>query len=266
MKTSGECGTALITGASSGIGKELALIHASNGGGLVLAARREQALQDLKSEIDSRYSVPVELIVVDLSTETGPRELYETVKKRGLEIEILVNNAGVGGHGAFFERDLDSNLKMVDLNVKALMTLTNLFLQDMNAAGTGKILNVGSTAGMVPGPLNATYHATKAFVNSFSQAIADEMRHSGTTVTVLAPGTVETEFFKTADMADVRGTQEKMATAESVARIGYDAMMRGDLFVVNDWKLNLLLRYVIPFVPRRTVLRRARRFAEKKTV
>lgn len=263
MDNTGHPGRALITGASSGIGRELARIHASKGGGLILTARRENALQSLKEELESKHAIQVEIIAIDLSTSRGPEELYNQIKARNLSTEILINNAGFGGHGEFSGQDLAHNLQMVDLNIKALMILTHFFLQDMLTAGKGRILNVGSTAGMVPGPLHATYHATKAFVNSFSQAIASEVKKTGITVTALAPGTVATGFFEKADMGGFRSPKQ-MATPESIARIGYEAMMKGRLFVINDWKLNLLLRYIAPFLPRKLILQAAKRFSKTR--
>lgn len=262
MGTSSIPGTALITGASSGIGKEFARIHASRGGNLILTARRKDALEALREELERDHSIQAETIPLDLSTDTGPQELHNEIKRRNLTVDILINNAGFGGHGAFAEQDLQQNLHMVDLNIKSLMSLTHLVLNDMIAQGKGRILNVGSTAGMIPGPLHATYHASKAFVNSFSQAIASELKDTGITVTALAPGTVATDFFEKADMGGFRSPKQ-MASPQSVARIGYDAMMKGKLFVINDWKLTLLLRYITPFVPRNIILDAARQFSER---
>ena len=256
---------ALITGASSGIGRELARIHCSRGGNAILVARRKEKLEELKDELETSHSISAYVIEMDLAAENGAIDLFKQIKELGIEVDILINNAGFGGHGLFHERDLAWNLKMVDLNIKALVTLTHLFLQDrIERNKGGKILNVGSTAGMVPGPLQATYHATKAFVNSFSQAIANEVADKNITVTVLAPGAVATEFFETADMTEARGPQESMATPQSVAKIGYDAMMNRELIAVNEWKLKFLLRFILPFLPRRMVLNMARQFGEKE--
>ncbi|MFQ6548717.1 SDR family NAD(P)-dependent oxidoreductase [Aestuariibius sp. 2305UL40-4] len=256
--------TALITGASAGIGKELARTHAAKGGDLIIAARREDALQELKSEIEGKNGTKVHVYAADLGTPDGAKAVWEQIKADGLTVDYLINNAGFGGHGLFHEQDLDRMLAMVDLNVKSLMTLTHLALKDMVAKGSGRILNVGSTAGMIPGPLQATYHATKAFVNSFSQALANEVQDKGVTVTVLAPGPVKTEFFDVADMKGAKGAQGDIASAEEVARIGYDAMMKGELVVINDKKLRFMLDWLVPFLPRRKTLSMARDFAEKQ--
>ena len=246
--------TALITGASAGIGKELARIHAASGGDVILVARRALELEALKKDLEAAHDISATVISADLTTPDGPKTLYESLKSQGLSVDMLINNAGIGGHGFFHERDLDWNLAMVDLNVKALMSLTYLVLQDMLARGSGKILNVGSTAAMIPGPLHATYHASKAFVSSFSQALANELQGKGVTVTMLAPGPVATDFFDVSDMRKVKSIQRNMASAADVAKVGYDAMMRGELLAFNDWRLKFLLDWVVPLLPRRAAL------------
>ncbi|MEM8748916.1 MAG: SDR family oxidoreductase [Pseudomonadota bacterium] len=256
--------TALVSGASAGIGLEIARYHAKLGGDLVVVARREDKLQELKKELEAERGITVHVVTADLQADDGPQQVYDKVKAEGIEIDYLINNAGFGGNGHFHEVDLVKNLGMVDLNIKSLMTMTNLFLKDMVERGSGRILNVGSTAGMVPGPLHATYHGTKAFVNSFSFALAEEVRNKGVTVTLLAPGPVKTEFFDKADMANTNGVRDSKP-ADEVARMGYEAMQLGDLLVINDWKLSLLLQWVVPFLPRRQVLAMARKFAEKSS-
>lgn len=257
--------TALITGASAGIGKELARIHAAKGGDVILVARRADDLNMLKEEVEHAYGIRAVAMAIDLSTPAGPKMLYQGLKSEGLKVDILINNAGVGGHGFFHERDLDWNLAMVDLNVKALMALTHFILQDMVADGKGKILNVGSTAAMIPGPLHATYHASKAFVNSFSQALANELDGKGVTVTMLAPGPVDTDFFDVSEMRKVRSIQRDMASAADVAQVGYEAMIRGDLVAFNDRRLKFLLDWVVPLLPRWQALRSVRRVFDTST-
>lgn len=246
--------TALITGASAGIGKEFARVHAARGGDVILVARRETALEELKTTLEKAHGITATVIAADLSVPDGPKTLYKSLKSQGLSVDILINNAGFGGHGFYHERDLDWNLSMVDLNVKALITLTHLVLQDMLARGSGMILNVGSTAAMIPGPLHATYHASKAFVSSFSQALANELEGKGITVTMLAPGPVATDFFDVADMRKVKSIQRDMARAADVAKIGYEAMMRGQLIAFNDRRLKFLLDWIVPLLPRRKSL------------
>lgn len=224
---------ALITGASSGIGKEIAYIHAQAGGDLVLVARRQDLLNTIKSDIESTYSVTVTTIIKDLSKPGAGEDLYQEIKKQNLSIDYLVNNAGYGGMGAFHERDWATDLAMIQLNIVALTTLTRLFLNDMVAQGRGRILNVSSTAGLTPGgPLQAIYFATKAFVTSFSNAIAEELNGSGISVTQLLPGPTETEFAKVANLTKTK-LFAKTFSATKVARDGYHAMLKGKRSVIS---------------------------------
>ena len=247
--------TALITGASAGIGKEFARYHASLGGDLVVTARRTAELEDLKLELEAAHGVTVLVVSSDLANEKGAKALYAAVKKAGVQVDILINNAGFGGHGVHIGRELADEMRMIDLNVKALVALTHMFAGDMVKQGGGKILNVGSTAGMMPGPLQAVYFATKAFVKSFSQAIDHELRAKGVTCTVLAPGYVETEFAAVADLEGTDLIKGGGKTPASVAKVGYDAMLKGKLHVVNETGLSILTNWVIPLLPRRMVLK-----------
>ncbi len=255
---------ALITGASSGIGKELARYHAAQGGDLVIVARRQQALDELKSELESKFSVSVTCIALDLVADDAAAALHSQVKTAGIEIDYLINNAGFGGHGYFHEREWEQDKAMIQLNVTTLTELTRRFLPGMVARKSGRVLNVASTAGFIPGPLQAVYYATKAFVVSLSQAIDEELRHLGTnvTVTALCPGAVATEFATSADLTGVNAFKNAKTPA-SVAKIGYDAMMKGKLIAINEFSLKFLLGWVIPWLPRRTVLRMSRQTMEK---
>ena len=254
--------TALITGASVGIGREFARYHASKGGDLIIVARRAEALAALKAELEAR-GVKVHVIAADIGSGDAALALVHKIRALGLRIDILVNNAGFGGHGLHTERPLGDELAMIDLNVKALVVLTHEIGGDMVRQGAGRILNVSSTAGMMPGPLQATYFATKAFVSSFSQAVDEELREKGVTVTVLAPGPVKTEFF---DKAKLNGTDlaRDARSPESVARIGYEAMLAGKLHVINDGRLGFLLNWVVPLMPRRWPLKIARRMQTRR--
>lgn len=253
---------ALITGASAGIGKAFARYHAAQGGDLILTARRAAELEALKLELEAAHKINVHVFALDLGVEGGADKLVEAVTKAGLQVDILINNAGFGGHGLHVERELAAEQAMIDLNIKALVTLTHGFGQRMVAQGGGKILNVGSTAGFMPGPLQAVYFATKAFVNSFSQAIDHELRDKGVTCTVLAPGYVETEF---AQVASLEGTDlaKNGATAASVAKHGYDAMMKGKLVTVNQLSLSILTQWVVPLLPRRMALKMVEKMQSK---
>ena len=247
--------TALITGASAGIGAEFARYHARKGGDLVIVARRQEPLDALKAELESLHDITVTVIAMDVGTPAQATALYEAVKAKGIEIDVLINNAGFGGHGAFLDRDLAKDQAMIDLNVGALVTLSHHVGQEMKARGKGKMLQVASTAGFQPGPYQATYFATKAFVSSFSQAIDEEMRPHGVTSTALCPGLVNTEFVAVADLEGTGLAKQKGATPASVAKVGYDAMMRGDLISINEGRLNVMMNWIIPLLPRRTVLK-----------
>ncbi|WP_372573406.1 SDR family NAD(P)-dependent oxidoreductase [Ruegeria jejuensis] len=255
--------TALITGASSGIGRELARYHASLGGDLIVTARRGEALDALKAELEAAHKITVTAIPLDLGAAGGPAKLYEAVKAEGIKVDYLINNAGFGGHGAFLERDLTDDLNMIHLNVEALVALCHLFGKDMVASGGGKILNVSSTAAHMPGPLQATYFATKAYVSSFSQALAEELKGKSVTVTALEPGYVATEFAAVADLEGTKLVAQKGATAEAVAKVGYDAMIAGNLTVINDKPLAFVLGWIMPFLPYRMRLNMVRKMQEK---
>lgn len=254
--------TALVTGASSGIGAEFARYHAEKGGDLIITARRGDALDALKTEIEAAHGVTVTTVALDLGAADGPQALYDAVK--GHKIDILINNAGFGGHGLFIERDLDADLAMIDLNVKALASLCHMIGSDMVKNGGGKILNVSSTASYMAGPLQATYFATKAYVSSFSMALDEELRDKGVTVTALEPGYVETEFAASANLEDTPLTKSG-ATPRSVAKYGYDAMRRGELRAINDGKLRFVLNWVFPWLPNRMKLKQVRKMQEKSS-
>ncbi|MGR3710887.1 MAG: SDR family NAD(P)-dependent oxidoreductase [Alterinioella nitratireducens] len=258
--------TALITGASSGIGREFARLHAARGGDVIITARREAELQALKEEIEAAHGVTVHIIALDLGAEGGANALWDRVTELGIPVDILINNAGFGGQGAFIERDLAQDLAMIDLNVKALVTLTHHAARAMADRGRGKILQVSSTAAYIPGPLQATYYATKAFVSSFSMALDQEMRAKGVTCTALEPGYVQTGFADAADLegTDLVGAGEKGAQPADVARIGYEAMLAGKLRVINDPMLRLQLRWLIPFAPHRMVLKMIEKMQTKR--
>lgn len=253
--------TALITGASAGIGREFARYHAEKGGDLIITARRGDALEALKVEIEEAHGVSVTTIALDLGAAEGADKLYEAFK--GQRIDVLINNAGFGGHGKFIDRDLAEDQAMIDLNIVALVTLCHRIGKDMVAQGGGKILNVSSTASYMAGPLQATYFATKAFVSSFSQALDEELRSDGVTVTALEPGYVETEFAAVAKLEGTGLVSGGGATARSAAKYGYDAMRRGELRAINDGKLRFLLNWVFPWLPNRMKLKQVRQMQEK---
>lgn len=254
---------ALVTGASSGIGKELATYHAQKGFDLILVARREAELNQLKEELEKKFNVKAIVIVADLSKPNSAQEIFDKTQSLNIEVDVLINNAGFGGHGKFHERDLLKEQQMIQVNITSLVNLTHLYLQGMIQRNKGKILHVASTAGFIPGPLQAVYFATKAFVNSFSLAIAQEISNTNVTSTVLCPGAVNTEFIKVAELEGVDALKYGV-TPKSVAVCGYNAMEEGKLLVINEKKLIFLLNCIVPFVPRKLLLKVAHKMMSKK--
>ncbi|GLB52985.1 oxidoreductase [Neptunitalea chrysea] len=253
---------ALITGASSGIGKEFAHIHAEKGGDLIIVARNEAKLNALKTELEAKYSIEVVVLVKDLTAPTAPLEIYTEVKESGILLGYLINNAGFGGQGYFHERAWEEDLSMIQLNVISLTALTRYFLPDFVAANKGKILNVSSTAAFMPGPLQAVYYATKAYVTSFSNAIAEELSYTNVTVTVLMPGATETEFARISGM-DKTDLFDKAASARSVAEDGYNGMIAGKLDVISGLSFSLrMLVSISPLLPKKVLLKNIKNMQE----
>jgi len=247
--------TALITGASSGIGKEFAEIHAERGGDLIIIARSGDKLREIKNELESKYAISVFVIEKDLTEEGAIQEIYNQVREEGLQVDYLINNAGFGGVGAFHKRDIKSDLSMIDLNVKALTEMTHVFLQDFINRRNGKILNVSSTASLMPGPMQAVYFATKAYVPSFSNALAEELSEMNVTVTNLMPGATETEFGKVSGM-DKTPMFQKTASARTVAEDGYNGMMEGKLDVISGLTFSQkAMMAFLPITPKKIVLK-----------
>lgn len=256
--------TALITGASSGIGKELAIIHAERGGNLVLVARSKDKLNELKVELEKKHEVLVSIIQKDLSVTGAAKELFNEVQSLGVQVDYLMNNAGFGLVGKFHELPWERQMQMINLNMIALTELTYLFLQEMVARNNGKILNTSSTAGLIPGPLQAVYFASKAYVSSFSNAIAEELYDKNITVTALLPGATETGFAKTSGV-DKTAIYSNPASARSVAVDGYNAMIKGKLDIISvssrSQKMQLSL---VPFFPKKMILKQTRQMQEQK--
>ena len=247
--------TALITGASSGLGREFARLHARRDRDAIVVARRGPALEALREELEAAHACSVTAIEADLTAPDGVERVWRACEGRA--VDILINNAGFGDHGLFVGQGREKALSMIDLNVRALTELAHRFVPPMVARGTGRVLNVGSTAGFLPGPLQAVYYASKAYVNSFSQALAEELDGTGVSVTLLAPGPVKTDFFETADMTGLK-VLENAPDAAWVARAGYEAMMRGELVCIDDRRLAAASR-VLGLLPRRTLLKLSRR-------
>lgn len=236
----------LITGASSGIGLHLAYEFAKHEHPLVLVAPVESELRQVAAEFESKHGIDVRVIATDLREENAAQEIFDQVQ-RGSPIEILVNNAGHGQRGKFWEIPIETDRSMIDLNIFAYLRLTKLFLPMLIQQGHGRILNTASVAGFEPGPLQAVYHATKAFVLSWSEALATELKETGITVTALCPGPTDTDFFEKADAADTRAVQHTMAPQE-VAKLGYEALMDGKRVVIAGAvnKAMVFSRHIMP--------------------
>jgi uncharacterized protein len=228
---------AVVTGGTSGIGYELARLLAKDGYNLILAARHEQDLIRVTNELKNEFGIDVIYISKDLFETTNAFELHNDVKTKNLEVEILINDAGQGQYGEFLDTDLQRELDIINLNISSLVILTKLFLRDMVAQGHGRILNLSSIASKIPGPWQSVYHGTKAFVQSFTEAVRSEVKDKGVTITALLPGATDTDFFNKADMNSSKIVQEgTLDLAADAAKDGYEAMMNGDDMVVSGMK------------------------------
>ncbi len=223
---------ALITGATSGIGLELARLFAKDGYNLVIVSRNQSNLEKTASELKS-HNIEVVIISKDLFKPESSFELYQEVKAKGIQIDVLVNDAGQGVYGEFADTDIDREIDIIQLNITSLVVLTKQFLKDMISRGSGKILNLSSIASKIPGPYQSVYHGTKAFVQSFTEAVRSEVKDKGIVITALLPGVTDTDFFNKADMLDSKAVQGKMADPADVAKDGYKALMSDDDMVVS---------------------------------
>ncbi len=244
--------TALVTGASAGLGQRMAELLAADGHDLILVARRQDRLDRLASELADAHGCEILVIALDLARPDAPREVVERIRTAERQVDVLVNNAGFGTHGPFAELDLGRELEMIHVNVTALVHLTGLLLRDMVARGMGKVLNVASTAAFQPGPFMATYYATKAFVLSFSEALAYELRGTGVTVTAHCPGATATEFSAVARADRSRLFSMGAADADTVARHALVALKNGTVVAVPGAK-NWLGAFATRFSPRSVV-------------
>lgn len=242
-------GTALITGASAGLGTHFALALAKQGHDLILVARRQDRLDQLAQLVRQRHGVDAHVVALDLSRKNAVAKLAETVSRQGLSVDILINNAGYGARGAFAELDRAVQVRMIDLNCRALVELCHAFLPDMIAARSGAILNVASTAAFQPGPWMAVYYATKAFVLSFSEALHEEVKDQGVRVSALCPGPTRTEFADVADMADSDLFKRFAAAPETVVADGLKALAANRAVAVSGG-LNRVMAGSIRFTPR----------------
>jgi short-subunit dehydrogenase len=241
--------TVLITGASSGIGLELAKCFAADKSNLILVARSTEALEKLAGELRGQFGVQVEVLTADLSLPATARRIFSELQSRGVAVDVLVNNAGFGLHGEFLRLPVPRQLEIIHVNITALTELTALFLPAMIARRRGGILNVGSVAGFLPGPNMAVYYASKAFVLSFTEALAEETTGSGVTFSVLCPGPTESNFGKVARGGKARRAPRAKMSAQTVAQIGHQKFRAGKLIVIPGLT-NRLLAFSPRLAPR----------------
>lgn len=238
---------ALITGGSNGIGKELAELFSKDGFDLILAARNKEHLDTTAKELEAKYKNTVVTIPIDLAAPDAAQSLFAAVKKKNVEVDVLVNNAGFGSGGKFWETDIKKETEEIHLNTLTLTMLTKLFLPQMIARKSGKVLNVASIAAFLPGPLMAVYYATKAYVLSFSIAIREELKGTGVSVTVLCPRQTQTGFAERAGLANSKLFTRNLLTAAEVAQVGYEGLKKNKAIVFSDnssYLLTIALRLV----------------------
>jgi short-subunit dehydrogenase len=228
---------ALITGATSGIGYELAKLFANDKYNLVIVARSQPELDKTAAELSQQYGIQVVSIAKDLFKREAPFEVYDEIKAKGIQIDALVNDAGQGQYGEFVDTDINRELDIIQLNIGAYVAFTKFFLKEMVARNEGKILNVASIASRMPGPLQSVYHATKAFVLSFTEAIRNEVKDTNVSITALLPGPTDTDFFHKADMENAKLVKEgSLDDPAKVAKDGYEALLANDEKVVSGLK------------------------------
>ncbi len=241
--------TALVTGATSGFGREFCRLFAHDGHHLVMVSRDRNALEKVQNEIFKNFSVKVHSVAVDLGHPDAAKEVFSAVQAKGLEVDFLVNNAGISEHGLFHENEWEKDLHMMQLNMVSLVHLTKLFLPPMLKKKEGKILNLASIASLMPNPEMAIYAATKAFVLSFTESMANELKDTGVTITALLPGGSDTELFDRAPLGDTRLYKNtSLDDASEVVKDGYEAMMSGTRRKVSGTqnKIQAAMSKVIP--------------------
>lgn len=240
---------ALITGASSGIGYELTKLFARDGINVVLVARQSPVLNQVADELRSKYNVEVIVNAKDLSKIEEVRALYKEITQLNLDVQYLVNSAGVGDYGLFLKTDWEKELMMININVVALTYLTKVFAQDMVRKGYGRILNLGSIASFMPGPLMSVYYSTKGYVLRLGMAVAEELRGTGVTITTLCPGPTAGRFQQIANMEQSKVIKnQRLPSSQEVAEFGYRGMMKGKVYMVHGWRNHfyVFLTKVVP--------------------
>jgi len=251
-------GYALVTGASSGIGYELAKLFAKDGKNIIVIARSPGKLEELKTEIGNEYGTTVRVLPKDLSNSNSPQEIFAELEKENTDVDVLVNNAGFTVWGMFSNTDWKKEAELIQVNITSLTLLTKLFLKRMLENGSGKILNVASLCGFISAPFESMYCASKSYVLHFSEALANELRGTGVSVTCLCPGLTDTVFHERANREKTRVANMKMMDAASVAEVGYEALKKGKVIAIPSMqhKLLLLLMRIFPRSVGTTIMRR----------
>lgn len=245
--------TALITGASKGIGKEFVIEFAKNKIDVIMVARSQKLLHEHAQFVEKKFKTKVHVISLDLSMQNAAEEVYQAVNKKGLVVNYLVNNAGFGDYGEFANSDLKKQSDMINLNILTLTKLTHLFVQDMKKHKQGKILNLASVAAFQPGPMMSVYFATKHFVLGFSEAIHEELKPYNIQVTALCPGPTESEFGQVAEFQMLKNPKpNRFPTAKDVAQFGFKKMMKGEAIAIHGF-VNTVLSTLVRLVPRSIV-------------
>jgi short-subunit dehydrogenase len=248
MTSSSQSNVALITGAASGIGQELAHLFAKDNYQLILVDQNVDGLRHFADHLRSVHHLEPTIITQDLSQPQAAQRVYDAVQQHGLQVDVLVNDAGFGEYGPFLEADPARNVAVIQTNITALVELTYLFGRDMKQRGQGRILQLASTAAYTPSPNMAVYSATKSFVLSFSEALYNELKDSGVTVTALCPGATDTDFFERAGAEDTNAAQGSLANAKDVAKDGYAALLNGEMRVISGItnKIQAMLSNITP--------------------
>lgn len=255
--------TVLITGPTSGIGRELAELFARDGAHLILVSRNLEKLHEISDELRSRYSIRIELLAQDLSLPGSPEKLVQQIKDKRFSVDVLVNNAGYGVYGKFFEEAIGPQMGMIQLHTASLTYLTHAFLRSMLQKGRGGILNVASTGGFQAVPIENVYCSTKAYVVHFTEALAEELRDTPIRVTCFCPGPTQTPFFDTPLMKSSMPVKLSRMGAKTVAQMGYDAFKKGRRLEITGLR-NKIMVLGVKLAPRSVVTKIARRIVEKK--
>ncbi|MET4655984.1 MULTISPECIES: SDR family oxidoreductase [unclassified Exiguobacterium] len=256
--------TVLITGASGGIGKELADRFAQDGYNMVLVARNEAKILELATDYQMTHGVDVTVIAKDVATPGVPQEIFNELQQKKIHVDYLINNAGFGLYGAFLETDLEQEMNMIEVNIKAVTVMTKLFLPGMVQRNRGGVMNVSSMVGFFPGPLMSVYHATKSYVLSFTEALENEVSGTNVTVTALCPGLTATGFVDRAGMGKSNMLQGKVMEAGRVAEIGYRGFLKGQTLIIPGTQ-NRIISFIPRLLPRKRLTRMIRKMQDGST-